>query len=372
MGRRRTSATTCGANDHGGACGTAADGPVSRSRWAPPPATIDTVGSADTLLFLYAGASCPGAVLRSCDDDSAGSGQARVAAGLGPGTYWVVLDTPGPGEQGPVVLRAGVTPRLPPPNDVPAGAIDITAGGSFAGDTVAATDDVAPSPGCSGDPGGRDVWYTFTLSRQETVYLDTVDGETWDTIFDLRRAPCSAASSSVACANDQCAGHSGGRRSQLVQTLDPGTYCVVVDGNGPLAYGAFTLLFQHAPCAGGRQISADGWYDGTMFGSSNRFAGSCGGAMGADALYSFALCVPTPVTATTCGFGTMTDTVLYFLVGGCAAGDDVACNDDDPACAMPPGASTVAAVLPRGLSFLVVDGRWGVMDGGYWLGISGL
>jgi hypothetical protein len=257
-----------------------------------------------------------------------------------------------------------------PINDGCAGATDISAGGVFEGDTCGASDDHAPAATCSGG-GGRDLWYTFTLTGREVVYLDTVDGRVWDTVLQLRWGSCPGAGSPVVCSDDACPGESGGRRSQVLEVLDAGTYFVVVDGGGAAEAGPFALRFQHAGCGDARVLPGSGNYDGTTSGRGDSFAGSCGGASTPDVMYYFGLCAPRTVTATTCNAMSGFDSVLSLMAGGCSASDEVACNDDDPACGLGVGRSTVTADLPQGLNFLVVDGRRGG-PGPYRVNVSGL
>jgi hypothetical protein len=254
-----------------------------------------------------------------------------------------------------------------------AGAIDIGAGGLFAADTCGASDDHAPAAACGGD-GGRDVWYRFTLAQREVVYLDTVDGNVWDTVLQIRWGGCPALGSPVVCANDQCPGVSGGRRSQILETLDPGSYFVVVDGADAAAAGPFVLRFQHSACGDSGTLPGNGNYDGTMTGRIDSYAGACGGAGMPDAFYAFGLCEPRIVTASTCNAMSGFDTVLSFASGSCDSADEVACNDDDPACGLGGGRSTVTASLPplpQGLNFLIVDSRRG-SPGTYRFTISGM
>ncbi len=72
-------------------------------------------------------------------------------------------------------------------NDVAGGAIDVTAGGTFTADALAARDDVAPN-GCGGD-GGRDLFYRVTLGAPQVYYFDTF-GSSFDSTIRVDRKPC--------------------------------------------------------------------------------------------------------------------------------------------------------------------------------------
>ncbi len=257
----------------------------------------------------------------------------------------------------------------PPPNDTCAGAIDLGQGGVFSGDTRLAGDDHEPAAGC-GRAGGRDVWFRFTLDATEVVYLDTVDGNAWDSVLDLRRGSCSGAGSLVLCADDRCAGESGGRRSQLVDVLDAGQYLVVVDGGDSTAAGPFALRFQRAACADARRLAGNGEYDGDTTGWGDRYRASCAESGVPDATYYFGLCGPREVTVSTCNSTTRCDSILAFAAGGCGAADEIACDDDDDTCRFGMRLSTVTAILPQGLNFLIVESR--LPSGPYRLMVSGM
>ena len=252
-----------------------------------------------------------------------------------------------------------------PPNDTCDRATPITASGRVHGDTTTATNTATPS--CASG-AGRDVWYTFTLDRRRIVYIDTVDSGSWNTVIEVRSGACPGTPVAEACNDDAC----GGRRSQLVLTLDPGTYYVLVDGRDAADAGPFDMLFQWSGCLSPR-ITTNGDRDGNTSASHNYLGGTCGGFRSGEDVYHFALCRPTSVRATTCSPATSYDTVLYFRTGSCWPGyPEPACNHDDDACgSTAAGASTISATLPQGLSFVVVDGYDGA-EGAYRLNISGL
>lgn len=256
-----------------------------------------------------------------------------------------------------------------PPNDTCAGANDLGEGGVFAGDTGPAGDDHEPVAGC-GAPGGRDVWFRFTLDAPEVVYLDTVDGNTWDSVLVLYGGTCGDLARPPLCADDQCPGESGGRRSQLVERLEAGSYVVVVDGRDAAAAGPFALRFQRAACAGAIGLPGNGAYDGNSMGWDDRFRGSCGEPGVPDTTYYLGLCAPREVTASTCGSMERCDSILTLAAGGCEAADELACNDDDDTCRFGMGRSTVTATLPQGLNFLILESR--SPPGPYRLTVSGM
>jgi hypothetical protein len=114
-----------------------------------------------------------------------------------------------------------------PSNDSAAGAIDISAGGTFTVDLTAAHDDNWAASTATldcGDPGGRDAFYQFTLPAEEVVYFDTF-ASSFDTVVRIYAGTCSALGAIKTCGDDACAT----TRSQGALDLLAGTYCLVVD-----------------------------------------------------------------------------------------------------------------------------------------------
>jgi cysteine-rich repeat protein len=369
-----TGNTCAAANDYTYSCGTtAAASPdvvfqlvLTENR----DVVIDTAGSAfDAMLFIRHGgtAGCPGTTADRCDDNTAGSGQARIQWNNMPmGTYWVILDGAGAGARGAYVLNVAIASPPPPRNDTCATAINLGAVGTISGSTTSATDDHTPS--CATGTGGQDVWFSFTLGGRELVYLDVQDGAMWNSVLEVRRGPCGATMTSAACNDNAC----GGTRSQWFGLLDAGTYYVVVDGTAATERGGFNLLYQHTGCTGGVQITGNGDYDGTTGGMGSDRAGTCGGNTSQENYLWMAVCSPRDVTATTCNATTNYDTVLYFLAGSCGgAGVELGCNNDSAACTVDTERSTLTSSLRQGLNFLYVDGYYGA-EGDYRVTITGM
>ncbi|MBI5500679.1 MAG: hypothetical protein HY907_10595 [Deltaproteobacteria bacterium] len=333
---------------------------------------IDTVGSNfDAVLHLHRAASCDGsgATEIACDDNTAGGspGQARISNAFDAGTYWLVLDGAGAGSRGSYVLNVFTAPA--PRNDACSGAIDISAGGSFPGDTSFAGNDDAPA--CAGvTPGGGDVYYFFRLLVPSVVYLDTVDGGAWNSVIQVRSGTCTGASSG--CANDSC----GTLRSQFAQVLLAGTYYVIVDGAAPDQRGTFTLFAQFAPTGPcgtptPTAIAASGSYWPWTTGQTDDLTPSCQATDAEDVVYFVPVCGPRSVTFSSCntGGGSLLDPVLYVRTGSCSAAD-AGCADDTPGC-LTPNRESLTVALPRGLSFFIADGFNG-QDGWFRVDVSGL
>jgi len=371
-----TGSTCAATNDYTASCGGAAASPdlVFQLTLAVRSfVVIDTVGSNfDAVLHVHSGATCAGSAITeiACDDNSGGGtpGQARISDSFDAGTYWVVLDGAGAGSRGSYVLN--VFTVAAPANDDCAGAVNISAGGTFAGSTTFAGDDHIPS--CAGvTPGAGDVYYTFTLAAESVVQIDTVDGGAWDTVLEVRSGSCTGGS--IGCRDNSC----GTLRSQYYGILAAGTYYVVVDGSGPAARGTFSLFAQFvptAPCGTPTplEMATNMSYWVNITGDVDDLTPSCQANDAEDTVYYIPACGPRTVTITSCntGGGSLNDTVLYLRIGRCGAAD-AACTDDDPACAANPQRSTITAAIPKGLSFFIGDG-WNGGDGWFRADVTGL
>lgn len=110
-------------------------------------------------------------------------------------------------------------------NDTAGGAVDVTAGGTFTGNALLATDDVGPN-GCGGD-GGRDLFYEVDLSAPEVYYFDTF-GSSFDTVLRVYAKPCAmvgTGAGATSCVDDTC----NGTRGHAAVALPEGQSCIVVD-----------------------------------------------------------------------------------------------------------------------------------------------
>jgi hypothetical protein len=353
------SGTTCGAsNTYTATCGAGAGSPDVTYRLdiaSPSDVVIDTSGTSwDTVLHLHSG-SCTGTET-ACDDDGGSGAASRIATTLTAGTYYIIVDGFSTSSAGPYSLSVTVTPSRPA-NDDCSGAILITSGGTFSGDTTTATDD---SGYCSGY-GTRGVWYRFTLSQSEVVYLDTQDGQSWDSVISVNSGSCTG--SNVLCIDDQ---YCSGLRSQGVGYLSAGTYYVLVSGFGSTAYGTFTLRFKHTPCPEALQLTSTSTSSSTT-GLGSDQTSSCS-ASGPDRPYFFYQCPGSRTISFNTCTGTSYDSSLTIreMTGnsGGACGDiERACNDDS--CGLQSSVSYYAT--GPGLFFIIVDGCFSSSYGSYTL-----
>jgi len=357
--------TTCVAsNDYTAGCGNSAQSPdvvyqLDLSQRSMVVVDTCTGTTWNTVVHLR-GDGCAGGYEVACSNDACGE-QSRIEVAVDAGTYYVIVDGFGTGNSGPFTLNVLVTPLTRPVNDTCSGAIDISAGGAFSGDTTGATTD--PDAACAGYHRSG-VWYTFSLSRREVVYFDTQDGETWDSVITVRSGSCTG--TEVLCDDDGC----GNYRSQVAGVLGAGTYYVLVSGYYMSSSGPFTLTYEHSRCPGARALNS-GSNNGNTGGQGNDTFGTCGGGGCPDIPYYFTQCPGSSSVVMSLCDGRSWDSAIYLKSGGAGTcgSTQVGCNDDG--C----GGSSVRSWLRRtltgpGLFFIIVDGYDGGSSGWYTLNAS--
>jgi hypothetical protein len=142
------------------------------------------------------------------------------------GTYYIMVDGRDSGEEGDFTLTIDSwTPPTPVTgNSDCSSAHSITADGSWSGNNTGFSDDADPS-GCATSSvgrGGRDAWFTFTLTSSTAVTIGTALSS-YDTVLYIRQGSCTG--SEVACDDDS----GPGTTSEISTTLPADTYYVIVD-----------------------------------------------------------------------------------------------------------------------------------------------
>jgi hypothetical protein len=122
-------------------------------------------------------------------------------------------------------------------NDVCAGAIDVSRGGTFLGTTRGYEDDYQPIPDgaeCAGGAGPDGVFY-FVTREPLAVSLDTF-GSDFDTVLYVRADDCERGLQ-VGCNDDT----DGFQSEVFFDILPPGVHYVFVDGYGDSSEGSYEL-----------------------------------------------------------------------------------------------------------------------------------
>ena len=163
-------------------------------------------------------------------------------------------------------------------------------------------------------------------------------------------------------------GHAGPAEWSALElyALGAGSYWVVVDGPTAADAGDYELTMYATTPTGlegdrcGRPLMLSGSApDVTVdlcFFSSDESA-SCGG-VGADAVYYFVAPTAGTYVFDTCNAATTLDTILSVRSACDDIATELACADDDTACAGNPGASRLAVTLDAGAYFLGVDSKY--------------
>ena len=259
-------------------------------------------------------------------------------------------------------------------NDLAAGAIDVTIGGTMNADLNFARDN-APQRGCGND-GGRDLYYKVTLASPEVYYFDTF-GSNFDMtvrVFPGKTCAAITATDTPACSDDAC----NSANSQLALQLPAGTSCIVVDQNQAATQGALTFRVVPGGHAGAPLLTGPQTVTGDTCNSTDVFR-ACNEPNAKEDAWFFTVCPGTTahLDASTCtdAANVHFDTVLYVRRTNVTSNFTIACEDDSAACAMvrpdradaTPDLSVLDAVpVPGpGLFWLVLDGYDAGNCGGY-------
>lgn len=187
---------------------------------------------------LYLVTSCS-AIGQSCvaGQDNGNPEEIDYTAAMA-GDYYLIADGFA-GAGGTYTLTISIS-AVPISNDVCAGAVDVTAGGSFAGDTTNATNDYNPGAnGCTGyQEASSDVAYRVSLAAGERLQASL--SATWDAALYLV--------SDCANVTGTClTGQDNGNPEEIDFTAPTaGTYFMIVDGWGT-ARGTFALDVSISP-----------------------------------------------------------------------------------------------------------------------------
>ena len=287
----------------------------------------------------------------ACNDDLVEGDTSRsgIEATLEPGTYFLVVDGYA-NEAGSYSLTTEFN-VLRPMGEVCAELPMLTPGETVESSTAGQGDDFHTDEECTSGSHAPDVAYQLVIEQPSRVRIhlqSEYDGAL------ATRSDCQQESSVLACNDDFGEGDESRRVSQIVATLQPGTYTVIVDGYEG-EQGAFQLTSTVAPvgqssapndaCSGATTLGPD--QDGAVdtFLAADDYRGSCIVEPGApDVVFRVDVAERSLFEAEAVG-GDMADPVLYI---------QRTCGDtaSEAAC----GQRRVSGVLSPGTYYLVADG----------------
>ncbi len=324
-------ASTCGTHDTGG---------------------VDT--GVDTVIAAFD--TCGGTLL-GCNDDAIGGGCGAADGGItrdsliaftvaGGQSAIIRVSKFGASNVGPFQLNISAVPV----NDTCSSAVDVSAGGTFYGTLVGASNDGTAT--CGNSSANPDVWYTYTNPFSSPVALTASTCGTHDTggqdagVDTVLAAFDTCGGTQLACNDDAASGGCGAAdggfaRDSLVSLNVAGGQSVLirVSKYGASSVGPFQLHISAAAandaCASAVDVSAGGTFTGTLEGSTNDGTADCGSsATNPDVWYAYTNPGPcgATLTASTCGTHDTggqdagIDTVMT-IFNGCG-GAQLVCNDD--------------------------------------------
>jgi hypothetical protein len=248
-----------------------------------------------------------------------------------------------------------------PVNDRPEGAIDISVGGEFTGELGEARDDALASCGA---PGGRDLFYEFTLPAEEVIYVDTYGPRDTDfrSVLSIRDGGCEAPGDERACDRTLCTDG----QSLIAAQLPAGRYCLLVDqADGGEVGGHLDLTFIRGGRTGTRLPSGPSGQTGDTCGAPDLSQSGCGAPDAPDHAFYFTACDATlNTTASTCN-GTSFPSALAYRQAS-SLSPDVQCGD----AADCPGNMVGYTDSGPGLFWLIVDGDTAGACGAYTLSVQ--
>ncbi|MCB9601106.1 MAG: hypothetical protein H6720_12255 [Sandaracinus sp.] len=185
---------------------------------------------------------------------------------LDAGTYFVIVSDIG----GDLVVEVDFDePEPPAPNDVCDGALDVSAGGSFAGSLVEVANDATATCGF----GGPELFYTFTLDGPRDVILSAT-ASTGDSM---------AIGVSQTCFGEELRCARGAPAGTRLHELGAGTYFVAVEGSASReADFTLTVAFEDPTppptgdtCAAPLPLTADETTTSTLADKQDDYEVSC-------------------------------------------------------------------------------------------------
>jgi hypothetical protein len=349
----------------GGAGVGAKDAVYSFSLSAPTRLKIDTQGSTgltNSVISVWTKPASGPEVEVYCNDDAPGLGTLSLVDPapflLPAGDYYVVVDGLNSSFAGayrlnltPFQFGAGSNENAATAADVGDMTIRPTSV-SYVGNTASPAMVSDSTDACGGGAAG-DAYFRFSLSGPTRIIADTL-GSTFDTTLRLT----SAAEVELNCNDNDAALPT----SRIDTMLPPGTYYLIVDGQGTAAGRYQFNLTRFLPGTATNETIATA-HDlsditngaasrtGNTCGLVSDYEGSCNAGTAGDAAFRFVLSAPRRVLISTAGSGFDTSMALWTGTTPATA-TYVNCNDD----AAGLSTSVLDLTLAAGTYYVVVDG----------------
>lgn len=297
---------------------------------------------------LYMRSSCMNPASEvACNDDAGSVRRSLITATVDPGRYYVFAD--GWRGSGDFTLRAEVGPAAGSgaPGDTCASAVPYQPGVATRIDTIGLADDLSGSCGGRGAP---DHVYRLDVQRRARLQASFGRGTDLAGVMYLQRT-CGDATTEIACTTSAA-------RGAIDETLAPGTYYLVVDGESGDSFGVAELSINLVDldalaqvCRSAPLLRPGTQTRGDTSSSSDRFQASCaGGARSADLVYRLEIRRRSfvRIASEQTGF----DGALYLRRDCLDMSSELGCNDD----VGDTRHSMVETTLDRGTYYVFVDG----------------
>ncbi|MBW2263431.1 MAG: putative metal-binding motif-containing protein [Deltaproteobacteria bacterium] len=239
----------------------------------------------------------------------------RIYGALPAGTYYFMVEMYTPYD---FTLNVEFDPpSSPPSNNTCSSPTDVSAGGTFRGSHVAATDDGDVS--CLGT-GYLDAAWVFTTTTTQDVLIE-LNGDAGYMVYFALQTICGIETSDIHCENRTPG-------SELFRSLAPGTYYILTESTYQGEFDlAVTFSAPTTACGGMTTISSSGTFTGDTTGLPEDFTTTCGGrALGSDVPYLLSLSETSDVLAEITS--ATWDTVMHLRTICDDPSSEIACDDD--------------------------------------------
>ena len=320
--------------------------------------SLETSGF-DGTLALFGGPRESAAELACVDDTPTGDAQhARIETTLGPGQYWVVVDS-ADGSQGEFELFAELD-ALGPVSAACQAPRQLVEGLTIRDSTRGGADQFSST--CAGGAEGPD--HVYALAVPEPSRVRVRQSSEYDGALTLRKT-CADASTELACNDD----FGLALKSALSARLDAGTYYLITDSFSAGQSGEYALTVERVPEPPARTLAElcdesdalpvqPGYHEIDTLGELSRMEGSCGGADAPERTLRFVVSVPSVLHASL--EQREFDAVMYLLRDCRDEASEITCFDHATAIAKsgdPQENPVLERELKPGAYTLVIDGK---------------